>query len=173
MPVQRRQKHRNHDHQPLTTQPIGCFLIDLEFEIELTGFEMPEIDLILEDARQATGEASGPEDRVPQCPSGPVVTQTEICGCWGATVCCAQRPATRPPMITCSKAPKRSSCSRTRRTTSQIDGNVCGLGHICHREFAMGSGEIPTYAANPCRSDESIHQRYARRTAQTPLPGMP
>ena len=30
-------------------------LIDLDFEIELTGFEMPEIDLILEDAREANG----------------------------------------------------------------------------------------------------------------------
>src|SRR6266705_1537935 len=50
-------------------------LIDLDFEIELTGFEMPEIDLILEDAREASGASSGPEDRVPQYASGPVVTR--------------------------------------------------------------------------------------------------
>src|SRR5437588_11810954 len=50
-------------------------LIDLDFEIELTGFEIPEIDLILEDAREAKEEASGPEDRVPQYPSGPLVSQ--------------------------------------------------------------------------------------------------
>ena len=50
-------------------------LIDLDFEIELTGFEMPEIDLILEDAREANGASSGPEDDVPQYPSGPVVSQ--------------------------------------------------------------------------------------------------
>src|SRR5712692_6373972 len=41
-------------------------LIDLNVEIELTGFEMPEIDIILEDAREANGASSGPEDHVPQ-----------------------------------------------------------------------------------------------------------
>src|SRR5260221_4044234 len=50
-------------------------LIDLDVEIELTGFEMPEIDLILEDAREQSGASSGPEDDVPQYPSGPVISQ--------------------------------------------------------------------------------------------------
>src|SRR5215468_3715142 len=44
-------------------------------EIELTGFDMPEIDFILEEAREANGAASGAEDHVPQYPSGPAVTQ--------------------------------------------------------------------------------------------------
>src|SRR5207245_3369645 len=38
-------------------------LIDLDFEIELTGFEMPEIDIVLETAREAKGPSSGPEDK--------------------------------------------------------------------------------------------------------------
>src|SRR5437762_3822855 len=44
-------------------------LIDLDFEIELTGFELPEIDLILEEAQEAKGASKGPEDHVPQYPS--------------------------------------------------------------------------------------------------------
>src|SRR5947209_18276418 len=51
-------------------------LIDLDFEIELTGFELPEIDIILEDAGEAAGASSGPEDGVPQHSSGPAVTRT-------------------------------------------------------------------------------------------------
>jgi hypothetical protein len=51
-------------------------LIDPGVEIELTGFEMPEIDIILEDAREADGASSGPEDAVPQYSSGPAVTRT-------------------------------------------------------------------------------------------------
>jgi hypothetical protein len=51
-------------------------LIDLDVEVELTGFEMPEIDIILEDAREADGPSSGPEDAVPQHSSGPAVTRT-------------------------------------------------------------------------------------------------
>ena len=62
------------DRQPLAIELQG--LIELDFEIELTGFEMPEIDVILEDAAEATGIASGPEDVVPQYSSGPAVTQT-------------------------------------------------------------------------------------------------
>ena len=37
-------------------------LIELEVDIELTGFEMAEIDLILEEAREASDAPSGPED---------------------------------------------------------------------------------------------------------------
>src|SRR6266516_5802022 len=62
------------DKQLLAIELQG--LIDLDVEIESTGFEMPEIDLILEDAREANGALSGPEDDVPQYPSGPVVSQT-------------------------------------------------------------------------------------------------
>ena len=51
-------------------------LIELDVDIELTGFEMAEIDLILEEAREATGAPSGPEDDVPERSPGPAVTQT-------------------------------------------------------------------------------------------------
>src|SRR5437660_1911896 len=50
-------------------------LIELDIQIELTGFEMPEIDLILEDAREAKETSGGPEDDVPQYPSTPAVTR--------------------------------------------------------------------------------------------------
>src|SRR5712671_3039738 len=51
-------------------------LIELDVDIELTGFDMGEIDLILEDAREANGESSGPEDKVPEHSPGPAVTQS-------------------------------------------------------------------------------------------------
>jgi hypothetical protein len=40
-------------------------LIDLDFEVELTGFETAEIDFCLEEAREATGAPSGAEDEIP------------------------------------------------------------------------------------------------------------
>src|SRR5215510_12606067 len=51
-------------------------LIELDVDIELTGFEMAEIDIILEEAHEATGVASGPEDEPPEHSPGPAVTQT-------------------------------------------------------------------------------------------------
>src|SRR6266567_7806747 len=51
-------------------------LIELDVDIELTGFEMAEIDLILEEAREASSDASGPEDVVPEPSPSPAVSQT-------------------------------------------------------------------------------------------------
>jgi ParB-like chromosome segregation protein Spo0J len=50
-------------------------LIELDVEIELTGFEMAEVDLILEEAREANSDPGGPEDDVPDPSPDPVVTQ--------------------------------------------------------------------------------------------------
>src|SRR5450759_1152544 len=41
-------------------------LIELDVDIELTGFEMAEIDVILEEAREANGATSEPEDMTPK-----------------------------------------------------------------------------------------------------------
>jgi hypothetical protein len=41
-------------------------LVDLEFDVELTGFEMGEIDIILSDSDEAKDEVAGPEDDVPE-----------------------------------------------------------------------------------------------------------
>jgi hypothetical protein len=51
-------------------------LIEIDVDIELTGFEMAEVDLILEEAREASATASGPEDEVPECSPDRAVTQT-------------------------------------------------------------------------------------------------
>src|SRR5947207_2007706 len=50
-------------------------LIDLNFEVELTGFEMPEIDIILKDSRATGGAATSREDHVPRFSASPAVTQ--------------------------------------------------------------------------------------------------
>src|SRR5207249_8256798 len=36
-------------------------LIDLNVEVELTGFEMAEVDVLLDEAQEAKGPAAGPE----------------------------------------------------------------------------------------------------------------
>jgi hypothetical protein len=50
-------------------------LIDLDFDVELTGFEMGEIDILLHDVDEATSEAAGPEDESPEPLPGPSVSQ--------------------------------------------------------------------------------------------------
>jgi ParB-like chromosome segregation protein Spo0J len=48
-------------------------LIDLEFDVDLTGFSLAEIDFVLDEAREGSAEASnGSEDKIPLAPDRPV-----------------------------------------------------------------------------------------------------
>jgi len=116
-------------------------LIELDVDIELTGFEMAEIDVILEDAREASTR-NGPEDNVPEHSPGPAVTHTGDLWVLGKH------------RLLCGDARDRAAYDRLLEEAKAefvfsdppynvaIDGNVCGLGRVHHREFAMGCGEM-------------------------------
>ena len=50
-------------------------LIDLEFDVELTGFEMGEIDIILDEADQGRRESAEAEDDIPERVPGPTISR--------------------------------------------------------------------------------------------------
>ena len=117
-------------------------LIELEVDIELTGFEMAEIDLILEEAREASGAASGPEDQAPEPSPGPAVSQ--IGDLWllgGHRLLCgdARDKAAYDQLLAGAKA---EFVFTDPPYNVAIDGHVCGLGRVRHRDFAMGCGEM-------------------------------
>jgi DNA modification methylase len=116
-------------------------LIELDVDIELTGFEMAEIDLILEEAREASGDASGPEDAVPE-PPGPAVSQTGDLWLLGGhrLLCGDARDQTAYDQLLAGA--KAEFVFTDPPYNVAIDGHVCGLGRIQHREFAMGCGEM-------------------------------
>ena len=117
-------------------------LIELDVDIELTGFEMAEIDLVLEEAREATGAPSEPEDTAPEPSPGPAVSQTGDLWLLGKH------------RLLCGDARDKTAYDRLLEGTKAefvftdppynvaIDGNVCGLGRVRHREFAMAAGEM-------------------------------
>lgn len=47
-------------------------LIDLDFEVETTGFEMAEIDIVLDEAGEAQDPAGSPDADTPALPASPV-----------------------------------------------------------------------------------------------------
>jgi DNA modification methylase len=117
-------------------------LIEIDVDIELTGFEMAEVDLILEEAREATGDPSGPDDEVPEHSPGPAVSQTGDLWVLGAhRLLCgdARDKAAYDHLLAGSKA---EFVFTDPPYNVAIDGHVCGLGRVHHREFAMGSGEM-------------------------------
>jgi DNA modification methylase len=117
-------------------------LIDLDFEVELTGFEIPEIDIILEDADAAKAEGNGPEDRTPEPSPDSSVTQAGDLWLLGKH------------RVLCGSALKDGDYGRLLDREKaefvftdppynvRIAGNVCGKGSVHHREFAMASGEM-------------------------------
>jgi ParB-like chromosome segregation protein Spo0J len=63
-------------------------LVDLDFAIELTGFALAEIDIVLDEARESApdGAAASIEDTIPPYRhEAPAVTQAGASGCLGVT----------------------------------------------------------------------------------------
>jgi DNA modification methylase len=121
-------------------------LIDLDFEVELTGFETGEIDLILEDADAAKGEAAGPEDEIPDLSPGLVVSQTGDMWLLGKhrLLCGDARDDDAYKGLVAGETAEFVFADPPYNV--RITGHVCGHGRIRHREFAMASGEMSAEA---------------------------
>jgi DNA modification methylase len=117
-------------------------LIDIDFDVDLTGFSLAEIDVILDDAREADPDArDAPEDAMPE-PSDLVVTQRGDLWRLGEhyLLCAdARDPEDFARLMQCRKA---DLVFTDPPYNVKIDGNVCGLGSVKHREFAFASGEM-------------------------------
>jgi DNA modification methylase len=117
-------------------------LIDLDFEVELTGFEIPEIDIILEDADAAKAEENGPGDRIPDPQPNASVTQPGDLWLLGKhRILCGNALEDRDYRRLLDDE-KAEFVFADAPYNLPIDGNVCGKGSIRHREFAMASGEM-------------------------------
>jgi DNA modification methylase len=116
-------------------------LIDIGFEVELTGFETPDIDLLLDEALEATG-LSPADDQLPMIRTGAPTSRRGDLWVLGAhRLLCgdARAPASYTRLLGGKAAdlvftdPPYNVC---------IDGHVSGRGRIRHGEFAMASGEM-------------------------------
>jgi DNA modification methylase len=128
--------------EPLLAEHLAELSQLLDFEVELSGFEIGEIDLCIESLNSGEG-ATDAADALPPSPS-------------------SQRPVTHPGdqwllgehCVRCAEALEESSycdllnAKRAAMVLSdppynvRIEGHVSGLGRIQHREFVMASGEM-------------------------------
>ena len=117
-------------------------LIDLDFDVEQTGFSLAEIDLVLDEAGEADPDGrDAPEDQVPQL-TGPAVTRVGDLWELGRhrLLCGDTRDAANLSRL---MGGDRADLVFTDPPYNvAIDGNVCGLGSVKHREFAFASGEM-------------------------------
>jgi DNA modification methylase len=118
-------------------------LVDIGFEVEVTGFSIPQIDLVLDEATEAQGGPPSREDEIPDAPAASACVSRAgdlwvlgdhrlLCGdALDAAAYQTLMPGERAEMVFADPP-----------YNVRIDRNVCGLGRIRHREFAMASGEM-------------------------------
>lgn len=117
-------------------------LIDIDFDLELTGFSLAEIDLTIDEAGNANPtQRDEPEDAA-VAPAGPAITQLGMIWELGRhrLICGdARDPKAFEQLMAGDKA---DLVFTDPPYNVAIDGHVCGSGAIKHREFAFASGEM-------------------------------
>lgn len=117
-------------------------LVDLEFDVTLTGFSLAEVDLTLDAAREADPDSTiGPEDDVPPVSGEPVSRMGDVWTLGRHRLICGD--AREPDDYTRLLQGELVDLIFTDPPYNvPIDGHVCGSGSIRHREFAMAAGEM-------------------------------
>ena len=123
----------------------GAFheLVELGFEVELTGFETAEIDLLLLDGDTAADDAG--EDEVPEVASGPGAAVSRPGDLWELgthRLLCADalQPAGYAALL--AGGGLADAVFTDPPYNVPIAGHAGGLGRVRHRDFAMAAGEM-------------------------------
>ncbi len=128
------------DTQMLAIELQG--LVDLDFDVTLAGFSLAEVDLTLDAARDGDpGASSGPEDDIPPMQTTAVSRTGDLWVLGRHRLLCgdAREPSDYKRLLDGAKV---DLVFTDPPYNVPIDGHVCGLGRIRHREFAMGVGEM-------------------------------
>ena len=117
-------------------------LVDLEFDVELTGFSLAEVDFALDEAGESDPDGSDASQDAVELASGPAVSHQGDVWLLGRhrLLCGDARSADDFEAVL--DGGKAHVVFTDPPYNVKIDGNVCGLGTVKHREFAFASGEM-------------------------------
>jgi DNA modification methylase len=156
------------DDRLLAKQLKDLSLLGLDFSLEVTGFEMAEIDLRIASLEDLTEPDDDPTDALPESPTGPPLSKSGdiwllgrhrvLCGNALDAAAFAVLMGEERAAMTFSDPPYNVP----------IDGHASGLGAIHHRPFPMASGEMDktqftAFLGQACRNlgafsiDGSLH----------------
>lgn len=117
-------------------------LIELDFTIDIIGFDTAQVDLLLDDAGDADpGARDEPEDEVPILTSDPVSRRGDLWNVGRHRVLCGDTRC-RDDLDRLMQGEMADIAFTDPPYNCAIDQNVCGLGKVRHREFAFASGEM-------------------------------
>jgi DNA modification methylase len=117
-------------------------LVDLEFDVELTGFSLAEVDFALDEASEADPDGTNTAEDAVAIATGPAVSRRGDLWLLGRhrLLCGDARSAVVFEAL--MDGGKANLVFTDPPYNVKIDGNVCGLGTVKHREFAFASGEM-------------------------------
>ncbi|MDP3176111.1 MAG: DNA methyltransferase [Phenylobacterium sp.] len=132
--------HDESDFDPDALSAVLSHLLSVEYDIEITGFETPEVDMLLDVGGRVT--TTDPADQFDEPGDKPAVTRPgDLWRLDGHRLLCADalRKESFARLLGGDLAQMViSDCPYN----VAISGHVSGLGSVRHREFAMASGEM-------------------------------
>jgi len=130
------------DDRLLAEQLQELSVLDLDFGLEVTGFEMGEIDLRIEGLKSEAGDEEDPADALACVQGGPRVSGPGSLWLLGRhRILCASAQDEAAYALLMQR--ERAAMVFTDPPYNvPIEGNVSGLGSIHHRDFQMAVGEM-------------------------------
>jgi len=138
--------------------------LDLNFDLDVTGFSVAEIDLRIEGLATPAVSGLDPADSLPEVSDGPAVSKLGDLWILGKhRILCGDStdPASYSTLMQGAQAALVFS---DLPYNTPIDGHATGNGRVRHREFAMASGEMNSSQFTYFLS--SVLHLFARNTAR-------
>lgn len=131
------------DNRLLAEQLLELSVLELDFSLEATGFEVAEVDLRIEGlALLESNTGANPADEIPTAAPGPVVSRAGDLWLLGDHRIYCGSALEDAAYATLMQGEMAAVVFTDPPYNARIEGNVSGLGAIKHREFAMASGEM-------------------------------
>ena len=130
------------DERLLGEQLKGLAEVHLEFSLDATGFEMGEIDLLIEGLPPATDGAGDPVDSIPDLPGKPPVSQRGDLWLLGRHRFYCGSALEEGAYHTLMEQTQAAMVFIDPPYNVPIEGHASGLGRVIHENFVMASGEM-------------------------------
>jgi DNA modification methylase len=130
------------DDRLLAQQFKDLSLLGLDFNIEVTGFEMGEIDLRIASLDEISDPADDPADALPEFSAQPRVSKIEDLWVLGRHRLLCGSALDGAAFAALMGLERASTAITDPPYNVRIDGHASGLGVVHHRPFPMASGEM-------------------------------
>ena len=130
------------DDRLLAQQFKDLSLLGLDFSIEVTGFDMGEIDLRIASLDEISDQADDPADALPEFTTRPPLSQVEDLWMLGRHRLLCGSALDGAAFAALMGLERASTAITDPPYNVRIDGHASGLGAVHHRPFPMASGEM-------------------------------